>query len=97
MAAYLMSVDPGDGYSDSEGMQRYAETVRGIVESFGGDYLVRHRETRTLEGDWAPGHIVLIQFPSMSRLREFYESDAYRPWLELRQRAGRTSIVVTES
>jgi uncharacterized protein (DUF1330 family) len=33
----------------------------------------------------------------MSRLREFYESDAYRPWLELRQRAGRTSIVVTEA
>jgi hypothetical protein len=33
----------------------------------------------------------------MSRLREFYESDAHRPWLELRQRAGRTGIVVTEA
>ena len=31
----------------------------------------------------------------MSRLLEFYESDEYRPWLELRQRSGDTDIVVS--
>jgi uncharacterized protein (DUF1330 family) len=33
----------------------------------------------------------------MDRLVEFYESDAYRPWLEVRKKAGDGNIVVMES
>jgi uncharacterized protein (DUF1330 family) len=94
--AYLLSLDPPDGYSDPDGMRHYAQTVKEIVESFGGIYLVRHHKTRVVEGDWDPLFMVLIRFPSMSKLDAFYDSDLYRPWRELRKKAGRTSIVVAE-
>lgn len=97
MPAYLISIsDPDNEHSDLEGMGRYAEAVRPLVESYGGVYLVRHQEAQRLEGEWNPPYIVLIQFPSMERLRAFYESDAYQPWLQLRQRSGPCDIVVTE-
>jgi uncharacterized protein (DUF1330 family) len=95
-AAYLISIDPVEGYDDPAGMGRYAETVKSIVESFGGVYLVRHEATHVLEGDWDPHFIVLIRFPSAARLKDFYESQEYRPWRELRMKAGRTSIITVE-
>ena len=96
MAAYLVALDPEDGYGNPEGMAQYAETVKGIIESFGGRYLARHKETRLLDGDWQPDYIVLVEFPSMSRLLEFYESEEYRPWLELRRKAGDGRIIAAE-
>jgi uncharacterized protein (DUF1330 family) len=41
--------------------------------------------------------MVLIEFPSIDRLVEFYESPGYRPWRELRQKAAKASIVATDS
>jgi uncharacterized protein (DUF1330 family) len=95
-AAYLIHVDPESGYGDPDGMAEYAAQVGAIVEAFGGKYHLRHKETRVLEGDWNPDYITLIEFPSMSKLFEFYDSDEYRPWLDLRKKAGDGRFVVIE-
>ena len=94
--AYLLHVDPPSGYGDPDGMARYASNVGAIVESFGGVYHTRHKAVRVLEGPWAPEFITLIEFPSMDELRQFYDSEEYRPWLELRRNAGNGSLVIFE-
>ncbi|SEH61585.1 Uncharacterized conserved protein, DUF1330 family [Mycolicibacterium rutilum] len=96
-AAYLIHADPDSGYGNPAGMAEYAVQVRAIVEAFDGVYHSRHKRTRVLEGDWKPEFITMIEFPSMTRLLEFYESEEYRPWLELRKEAGDGSIVVVEA
>jgi uncharacterized protein (DUF1330 family) len=83
--------------ADPDGMARYNAHVGAIVESYGGVYHLRHKKTRVLEGGWDPDYVTLIEFPSMSRLLEFYESEEYRPWLDLRKNAGEGNIVVVES
>ena len=95
--AYLIHVDPDSGYGDPDGMAQYSTIVRAIVESFGGVYHLRHKKTRVLEGDWNPDFITLIEFPSMDKLLEFYDSEEYRPWLELRKNAGDGRLVIVES
>lgn len=82
--------------SDPAGMKEYAAGSEPILESFGGRYLVHHGTAERLSGNWRPTAIVLIEFPSLERMREWYESDEYRPWRELRERSARASIVVTE-
>lgn len=94
--AYLIHHDPPGGYGDPDGMTRYASNVGAVVELFGGVYHSRHTAVRVLEGPWRPEFITLIEFPSMSKLVEFYESAEYRPWLELRKAAGDGSIVAIE-
>jgi uncharacterized protein (DUF1330 family) len=95
-AAYLIHVDPEAGYADPDGMAQYNAHVGAIIESFGGVYHLRHKRTRVLEGQWDPEFITLIKFPSMNKLVEFYESEEYRPWLDLRRDAGEGNIVVIE-
>jgi len=96
MAAYLVSFDPLPGYSDPEGMSRYAAAVKEIVESFGGIYSMQHRRSGRAKDSGDTGFMVMIEFPSMNRLMEFYKSDAYRPWRDLRQKSGKTDILVNE-
>jgi uncharacterized protein (DUF1330 family) len=95
-AAYLIHVDPESGYGDPDGMAQYNAHVGAIIESFGGAYHLRHKKSRVLEGDWSPDFITLIEFPSMIKLLEFYESEEYRPWLDVRKNAGAGRIVVFE-
>lgn len=94
--AFLMHIDPPSGYGNPEGMAQYAANVGAVVESFGGVYLARHKAVSVLEGGWKPEYVTLIEFPSMAKLLEFYNSDEYRPWLELRRNAGEGSLVVFE-
>jgi uncharacterized protein (DUF1330 family) len=77
-------------------MARYASTVGAIVEAFGGVYHARHKAIGVLEGPWTPEFITLIEFASMDKLRQFYDSEEYRPWLELRRHAGDGSLVIFE-
>ena len=96
MSAYLLHIDPPSGYRNPEAMARYAAQVRGIVEAFGGVYRARHQAVKVIEGTWNPEFCTLIEFESMSRLQEFYQSEEYRPWLELRNNSGTGVIVVFE-
>ena len=95
-SAYLIHVDPPSGYADPNGMAQYASNVGAIVESFGGVYHSRHKAVQVFEGPWRPEFITLIEFPSIDKLRAFYDSEEYRPWLELRRNAGDGSLVFFE-
>jgi uncharacterized protein (DUF1330 family) len=97
MAAYLISLDPeGEWYSEPEKMAEYGQNVPALVEAFGGRYLLMRQDAEVLEGEWDPGPIVLVEFDSKKKLLEFYHSEEYRPWLELRKRCGSTRIVIAE-
>ncbi len=38
-----------------------------------------------LEGDWEPQRLVILEFESMERLREWYDSPEYAPLKQLRE------------
>ena len=66
------------------------------LEPFGGRFLVRGGDWEPLEGDWRPGRLVVIEFPSVERARAWYESAEYSELKTLRQRASRGSLLVVE-
>ncbi|CAM4245524.1 DUF1330 domain-containing protein [Kibdelosporangium persicum] len=81
---------------DPDAMRHYAANVDGVVKQFDGVFLVPRGTTRVIEGSWDPGVVALIEFPSAKRVLDFYESPEYRPLRDLRHRAAKTSIVITE-
>lgn len=81
---------------DPELMVRYREKTPDAIAAFGGRFIVRGGASQTLEGDWKPPRIVVIEFPSVAKAREFYGSDLYKPLLEMRLRAGRSKAVLVE-
>lgn len=93
MPAYLVAdieVTNADGYAE------YRRTVGASIAAFGGRFLARGGKTQTLEGNWLPKRLVIVEFPSMERLQAWYASPEYAPALALRQRASVSSLVMTE-
>lgn len=76
MSAYLIyDVDVHDPGPYSE----FMEQVKPLVESFGGEYLVRGGAHEVLEGNWKPTRIVLFEFPDMDTARQVVASEEYAP------------------
>ncbi len=82
--------------TDPEAFERYKREVAPNLASFGARYLARGGKTEVLEGDWSPRRLVILEFPSLARLEEWYRSPAYAPLLELRRRSASSRLVATE-
>jgi uncharacterized protein (DUF1330 family) len=78
---------------------RYAEYVEkapATVARHGGKYLARGGEVEVLEGEWNPQRLVILEFESMERFKEWYNSPEYAPLKQLRGEAFVTEYVVVE-
>jgi uncharacterized protein (DUF1330 family) len=74
----------------------YKALTPASIAAYGGRFLVRGGETRVLEGDWQPGRIVLLEFPTLERALEWWNSDEYAPAKAIRQRTSRTRMIVVD-
>jgi len=90
MAAYaIMDLDI---YDIAEYL-RYQRAVKPLLESVGARYLARGGEFTVFEGDYHPNRLVLVEFPSLQSMEEFYESDAYQA-LELQRCACSSARII---
>ena len=82
--------------TDPAGFEEYRARVPATIAAFGGRYLVRGGATEVKEGDWSPRRLIVLEFPSLARAREWYASPAYAPLIALRERSARTRLVFAE-
>ena len=75
--------------TDPEQYKQYMAASPGAVAAGGGTFVVRGGETVTLEGDWEPGRIVLLEFPDLATAERWYHSDEYQAARKLREGAAR--------
>jgi uncharacterized protein (DUF1330 family) len=93
MSAYvIVEIDVVDpvGYED------YKKRASASVEKHGGKYIVRGGKTEVLEGDWQPKRIVVLQFDSMQRAKDWLHCEEYREPRKMRHRTARTNMVLVE-
>jgi uncharacterized protein (DUF1330 family) len=93
MRAYLIA---NIEVTDPAGYQEYRERVPPTLAAHGGRFIVRGGTIDVLEATWVPTRLVIIEFPSMAALKSWYDSPAYRPLIELRNRNARSSLVAVD-
>ena len=79
--------------------QQYAEYAKlspGIIEKFGGHFLARGGKTETLEGTAGKSRVVVIEFPSYEKARQFYDSPDYVAARKVRAGAATVQFVLVE-
>lgn len=82
---------------DEQGAERYAQITGPAVAHHGGRFLVLAAEPTVAEGDFPAGRrIVVIEFPSMDRLRTWYDSPEYAPARELASTVLRRRLLFAE-
>lgn len=82
--------------TDADGYAEYRKGVAATLAAYGGCFLARGGATETLEGDWAPKRLVVLEFPSLAKLKSWYDSAEYRPLRELRERSSKGSLLAVE-
>ena len=81
---------------DREAYREYAALVPDTLKPHGGRFIVRGGARETLEGDWQPRRLVVIEFPSADDARRWHGSPEYAPALAMRQRSATGNLVLVE-
>lgn len=82
--------------TDWERYKKYIAATPAVVAKFSGKFIARGGETLTLEGPEEKRRIVLIEFPSLGKIRDFYRSGEYQEAKNLRQGASVASLVAVD-
>jgi uncharacterized protein (DUF1330 family) len=93
MAAYVI-VDVQ--IHDPEVYAEYRSLTPASIAAFGGRFIVRGGAVETLEGDWVPGRVVVLEFESAARAREWWSSAQYAPAKALRHQSATTRMILVE-
>jgi uncharacterized protein (DUF1330 family) len=79
---------------DQKEYEEYKKLTPATIAAFDGRFVVRGGQTLTLEGDWKPGRIVVLEFPTVDRANEWWNSSTYAEAKAIRQRAATTKMIV---
>jgi len=93
MPAYLISQIE---VHDPVGYEEYRKLVPSSLTKYGGRFIARGGKIDVLEGDWSPRRVVICEFESIERARQWYESEEYRPAMEIRKKTSTARIIVVE-
>ncbi|KRP88042.1 hypothetical protein AOQ73_29025 [Bradyrhizobium pachyrhizi] len=81
---------------DVAGFEAYRTLAANTIAQFGGRYVVRGGTVEVVEGGPPPNGIVVVEFPTMARLREWYASPEYAEALKLRATALERRLLFVE-
>jgi len=76
--------------------EEYKKLTPAAIAAFNGKFLVRGGKTTTLEGDWQPERIVVLEFPTVDRANEWWNSELYTKAKDIRQEAAKTKMIIVE-
>jgi uncharacterized protein (DUF1330 family) len=81
---------------DPQSYEEYKLLAPPPIAAYGGRYLARGGRTEVLEGEWSPKRLVILEFPSLERAKEWWASAEYAEAKALRQRSASTRMVVVD-
>lgn len=93
MAAYVI-VDVT--INDPVEYETYKKLTPASIASYNGKFIVRGGQTEILEGEWQPGRIVVLEFPTLAIAKEWWASDEYGVAKIIRQRTAETKMIIVE-
>src|SRR5215472_7894205 len=81
---------------DPVGYEEYKELAGASVAKYGGKYIIRGGKTEVLEGGWQPKRIVVLEFESAKRAKEWLNCEEYREPRKMRHRTARANMILVE-
>ena len=76
--------------------EEYKQLAPASIRQYGGRYLTRGGAVEVLEGEWVPKRLVILEFPSMERARDWWDSTEYADPKALRHATAESTMVLLE-
>jgi uncharacterized protein (DUF1330 family) len=93
LSAYVIAIVD---IKDPVRYERYRELVLPTVTAYDGKFIARGGRTEVLEGAWSPRRVVILEFPSVERAKEWWDSPEYSKAKAIRQATSEGTLVVVE-
>lgn len=93
MAAYVIA---DVEVHDPAGYEEYRSQTAATVAQYDGRFLVRGGAVSPIEGEWSPERVIVIEFASVERAREWVDSPEYSAIKVIRHRTARTNLIIVE-
>ncbi len=78
--------------TDPQKYEQYKSLSPGAIAAYGGKFVVRGGKHESVEGDWKPNRVVMVEFPTYERAQEFWNSPEYQS-----ARAARAGAAVAKA
>ena len=82
--------------TDPQQYEEYKKLTPAAIAAYDGKFIVRGGEVQTLEGTWKPERIVILEFPNVDKVKEWWNSIEYTGAKVIRQRSAKTEMIVVE-
>jgi uncharacterized protein (DUF1330 family) len=81
---------------DQKAYEEYKELTPASIAAYDGKFVVRGAKTESLEGDWHPERLVVLEFPTVARAKEWWNSAEYAPAKKIRHANAITKMLGVE-
>jgi uncharacterized protein (DUF1330 family) len=80
--------------NDVAGFKTYIAEIPAFIAKHSGRYIVRGVEPTTIEGDWAPERLVIIEFPEREKAQAFLDDPDIQDLFELRHATTTSKLLL---
>ncbi|WP_234682749.1 DUF1330 domain-containing protein [Bradyrhizobium monzae] len=81
---------------DFAGFKTYIAEIPAFIARHSGQYIVRGAEPTTIEGDWAPERIVIIEFPERENAQAFLDDPDAQDLFKLRHTTTTSRLLLAD-
>jgi uncharacterized protein (DUF1330 family) len=93
MKAFVIAAET---IKDDSMFSEYRKAVPATLQAFGGRFVVRGGDLKSLEGEWPHQRLVIIEFPSREAAEAWYRSPAYQKIIGLRHGSSAGNLIIVE-
>ena len=79
-----------------EGYEEYKVLAPPAIAAYGGKYIARGGRAENLEGSWQPNRIVILEFESIEKAKQWLDSEEYQEAKALRHKYASSNAIVVE-
>jgi uncharacterized protein (DUF1330 family) len=81
---------------DPVAYKEYIKLTPASISAYDGKFIVRGGETIPVEGGWDPDRIVVLEFPTIERAKEWWHSEEYEKAKKIRQASAQTKMIFVD-
>ena len=82
--------------NDFAGFRRYIAEIPAFIAKHSGRYIVQGTEPTTIEGDWKPDRMVILEFPEREKAEAFLGDPKAQDLFEVRHATTTSKLVLVD-
>ncbi len=95
MAAYVVGAI--QNINDPAGFAEYQRLAGPSVAKYGGKLILNGNKIEVADGTWSPAGLVVLEFESLERAKQWYSSAEYSPLVSRRTASAESGLIFVDA